>query len=64
VKVKSHSDEKGITINTSNDKDNFQLKVGSKRHQHILGFDNSSDNKTHFALVALDLPGDSGKSDK
>jgi hypothetical protein len=43
----------------------FQLKAGSKRHQHILGFEDSKNGKTRFALVALDLPAsvDSGKSD-
>jgi hypothetical protein len=42
----------------------FELKAGSKRHQHILGFEDSSNGKTRFALVALDLPaGVSGKSD-
>jgi hypothetical protein len=48
-------------------KDGLQLKAGSKRHQHIVGFDNQKDGKTIFALVALDLPsgteGNSGKSD-
>jgi hypothetical protein len=43
----------------------MQLKAGSKRHQHIVGFEHG--DKTRFALVALDLPaavtGDSGKSD-
>ena len=34
----------------------FQLKAGSKRHQHILGIENPADGKTRFALVALDLP--------
>jgi hypothetical protein len=60
----TNKDGKGVTINTGDNKDNFQLKVGSKKHQHILGFEDSSDGKTHFALVALDLPSDSGKSDK
>jgi hypothetical protein len=42
----------------------FQLKAGSKRHQHILGFEDSANGKTRFALVALDLPSSvSGKSD-
>jgi hypothetical protein len=42
----------------------LQLKAGSKRHQHILGFEDSVDGKTRFALVALDLPASvSGNSD-
>ena len=34
----------------------LQLKAGSKRHQHIVGFEHPKDGKTLFALVALDLP--------
>ncbi|HTB98226.1 MAG TPA: hypothetical protein VK716_14535 [Terracidiphilus sp.] len=45
----------------------LQLKAGSKRHQHIVGFEAQPDNKTKFALVSLDLPavvdGSSDKSD-
>jgi hypothetical protein len=47
--------------------DSFELKAGSKRHQHIVGFEHSKDGQTRFALVALDLPAgldkNSGKSD-
>jgi hypothetical protein len=53
-----------------NDKDfgshgGFQLKAGSERHQHIVGFEEPQDGKTRFALIALDLPasGSGGKSD-
>jgi hypothetical protein len=45
----------------------LELKAGSKRHQHIVGFEDSKDSQTRFALVALDLPAGldkkSGKSD-
>lgn len=45
----------------------FQLKAGSKRHQHIVGFENSEPGQTRFSLVAIDLPaiatGGSDKSD-
>lgn len=45
----------------------LQLKAGSKRHQHIVGFEHGSRSRTRFALIALDLPAslvnDSGKSD-
>jgi hypothetical protein len=49
-------------------KESLELKAGSKRHQHILGFENAVGSKTRFSLVALDLPvevveSDSGKSD-
>jgi len=46
-------------------KDSFELKAGSRRHQHIVGFENPKDGKTRFALVALDLPAAAdNKSDK
>jgi hypothetical protein len=34
----------------------LQLKAGSKRHQHIVGFDEPKNGRTQFALIALDLP--------
>lgn len=37
-------------------RDSRELKAGSKRHQHIVGFQDSDHNKTRFALVALELP--------
>jgi hypothetical protein len=41
----------------------FELKAGSKRHQHIVGFESSAPGETRFALVALDLPvGSDGNS--
>jgi hypothetical protein len=49
------------------DNGGFELKAGSKRHQHIVGFESPSNGQTRFALVALDLPAmadsNSGKSD-
>jgi hypothetical protein len=46
-------------------KGNLELKAGSKRHQHIVGFESPKDGKTRFALVALDLPaGTEGSSEK
>jgi hypothetical protein len=42
----------------------FELKAGSQRHQHIVGFENSKDNQTRFALVALDLPAGMDGRDK
>ena len=48
-------------------KGGLELKAGSKRHQHIVGFENPRNSQTRFALVALDLPAgvesDSEKSD-
>jgi hypothetical protein len=38
------------------DTGNIQLKAGSKRHQHIVGFEDPKAGKTRFALVSLDLP--------
>jgi hypothetical protein len=34
----------------------LELKAGSKRHQHIVGFEDTKNGRTRFALVALDLP--------
>lgn len=44
---------------------NFELKAGSRRHQHVVGFEDAGSGKTKFVLVALDLPAavDKGKSD-
>lgn len=43
----------------------LQLKAGSKRHQHIVGFEAPRNGKTRFALVAIDLPaGIDGKTDQ
>jgi hypothetical protein len=48
-------------------KGSLELKAGSKRHQHIVGFESPKDSQTRFALVSLDLPAGiesgSGKSD-
>jgi len=44
----------------------FELKAGSERHQHIVGFQSSAPGNTRYALVALDLPEGSdngGKTD-
>ncbi|MGC9158625.1 MAG: hypothetical protein ACP5FH_06500 [Terracidiphilus sp.] len=38
------------------DKDSLELKAGSKRHQHIVGFEKPKGSQTRFALVELDLP--------
>lgn len=47
--------------------DSFELKAGSRRHQHIVGFEDPKNGQTRFGLVALDLPAgtdkDTGKSD-
>jgi hypothetical protein len=43
-------------------KDGVELKAGSKRHQHIVGFEKDDNGQTRFELVALDLPAGSDKS--
>lgn len=61
--TKVQIDNKDYGVN----KNGLQLKAGSRRHQHILGFEDSANGKTRFALVALDLPSgldnNGGKSD-
>jgi len=37
-------------------KGGLELKAGSKRHQHVVGFEHPNDNQTRFALVEVDLP--------
>jgi hypothetical protein len=41
----------------------FQLKAGSKRHQHIVGFEGTRPGQTRFQLVALDLPSSGGSKE-
>lgn len=38
------------------DPNGLQLKAGSKRHQHIVAFEEPENGQLHFTLVALDLP--------
>jgi hypothetical protein len=56
-----------VKIQNGFDSDDFQLKAGSKRHQHVVAFKDPVDGKTRFVLVSVDLPanmnGDSEKSD-
>jgi|GEM_PF-178077 len=60
-------DDHGQSYGWQSSHEGFQLRAGSKRHQHIVGFNSSASGETRFALVALDLPalaaGGSGKSD-
>lgn len=42
----------------------FELKAGSVRRQHIVGFEDTNGSQTRFELVALDLPSGIGESDK
>jgi hypothetical protein len=52
-----------VKLDDNDFKQDFQLRAGSKRHQHIVGFENSKGGKTRFALVALDLPAAVTKDD-
>jgi hypothetical protein len=64
---KSNSNVKIDTGNYNFNKGDLELKAGSKRHQHIVGFETPNGSQTRFAMVALDLPAaagsGSGKSD-
>jgi hypothetical protein len=66
------ADDKGSDVKIDrgdygSSKNGLELKAGSKRHQHIVGFEDPKDGETRFALVALDLPAgmdkNAGKSD-
>lgn len=60
------ADDKNSNVHVNSDdndiKKDLELKAGSKRHQHIVGFEKSKDGKTIFAMVALDLPAGTEKS--
>ncbi len=52
-----------VKIDDSDYGHSLVLKAGSKRHQHIVGFQDANNDKTRFALVALDLPTNLGNDD-
>jgi hypothetical protein len=52
VQVNDHGQNFGYHSN----KNGLELKAGSERHQHIVGFESPENGQTRFALVALDLP--------
>jgi hypothetical protein len=57
----------GQNFGYHSDKNGIELKAGSQRHQHIVGFESAgaAAGQTRFALVAVDLPsGSSQKSGK
>jgi hypothetical protein len=56
--------DKGASYGYHSDSNGFELKAGSKRHQHIVAFKSSAPGQTRFSLVALDLPASSGDSEK
>lgn len=70
-----HSDKKNSKLSYESDgkKDlgneigDLQLRVGSKRHQHIVGFEKPGGARTRFTIISLDLPreegGDKGAKD-
>jgi hypothetical protein len=60
----SDNDSNGkVHLDNHDFRQDFQLKAGSKRHQHIVGFEEAKDGQTRFALVALDLPANLGDDD-
>jgi hypothetical protein len=52
-----------VQLDDNDFRQDFQLKAGSKRHQHIVGFEDPKGGRTRFALVALDLPANLGNDD-
>lgn len=55
-------DDNGESYGYIPDSNGFELRAGSERHQHIVGFESSAPGQTRFALVAIDLPAGSGES--
>ena len=51
-------DDHGKSYGWQSSHGGFQLRAGSRRHQHIVGFESSAPGQTRFSLVALDLPAD------
>lgn len=51
TKINVNGKVNGIEMNGE-----LQLKAGSERHQHIVGFEQTQNGKTRFSLVSLDLP--------
>jgi hypothetical protein len=49
-----------VHIDSDDFKRSFELKAGSKHHQHIVGFEDNDGPETRFALVAIDLPSNLG----
>lgn len=55
----------GVIYGYHKNDNGLELKAGSKRHQHIVGFESSASGETRFALVEVDLPaGIGGYSEK
>jgi hypothetical protein len=55
--------KQNVKVDDYNITHDFQLKAGSKRHQHIVGIEDAREGRTKFALVALDLPANLGHDD-
>ena len=55
--AKAKWNENGVVID---DRD-VELKAGSKRRQHIVGFKKLDGGETKFALISLDLPGNTNE---
>lgn len=49
----NHSDHSG-----------FELKAGSRRHQHIVAFKSSAPGQTRFVLIELELPADTASGSR
>ena len=57
VNINSHGENYGY----QSEHGGFQLKAGSNRHLHIVGFQGSHPGETQFEIVALDLPAGGSK---
>lgn len=54
--VNVNLNDKGKNIDYSR----YELKAGSRRHQHIVAFEAPKEKRTRYALVYLDLPASGG----
>ena len=63
-----HSGSKGMhiaeNVNIDDDENEFSLRAGSKRHQHIVAIKPGDNGGTRFTLLRLDLPADIEQGDQ
>jgi hypothetical protein len=57
------SDTLGHHSNSSESNDSHELRSGTPRHFRMVGIDDGQTDETHFSLLLIELPKDSGEND-